>query len=170
MDSRDREKTEGSAVKMKTIACRVLDTLKIPYTVHEYDWNEDELDAVTVAHKVGLPPEQVFKTLVLRGDKSGVLMACIPGNQELDLKMLATVSGNKKVEMVPVKDIQSLTGYIRGGVSPLGGKKRYPFYLDETAMLYDPVSISAGKRGLQIFLAGEQLAQATEAVLAGIAK
>jgi Cys-tRNA(Pro)/Cys-tRNA(Cys) deacylase len=155
---------------MKTIACRVLDTLKVPYTLHEYDWSEDELDAVTVANKVGLPPEQVFKTLVLRGDKSGVLMACIPGNHELDLKMLASVSGNKRVEMVPVKEIQGLTGYIRGGVSPLGGKKRYPFYLDESATLYDPVSISAGKRGLQIFLSGDALARATEATLAEISR
>ncbi|MGZ4032823.1 MAG: Cys-tRNA(Pro) deacylase [Tumebacillaceae bacterium] len=155
---------------MKTTACRVLDTQKVAYTLHEYEWSEDDLNAVTVANKIGLPPGQVFKTLVLRGDKTGVLMACIPGDRELDLKTLASVSGNKKVEMVPVKDIQGLTGYIRGGVSPLGGKKRYPFYLDETAVLYDPVSISAGKRGLQIFLAGEDLARVTDAKLSAISR
>ncbi|MGE5674083.1 MAG: aminoacyl-tRNA deacylase [Mycobacterium leprae] len=108
---------------MKTIAARILDDLKIPYELREYEWNEEELDAVTVAHKVGLPPDQVFKTLVVRGDKTGVLVACIPGDAELDLKVLATVSGNKKVEMVHVKEIQALTGYIRGGCSPLGMKK-----------------------------------------------
>ena len=133
----------------KTIACRILDTLKIPYTLHEYNWNEDELDAGTVAVKVGIPPSQIFKTLVLRGDKAGVLMACIPGNKELDLKELANVSKNKRVEMVPVKELQSLTGYIRGGVSPLGGKKKYPLYIDESIRDLDPVSISAGKRAFK---------------------
>lgn len=155
---------------MKTIACRVLDTHKIPYTLHEYTWSEDELDAVTVAGKVGLPPDQVFKTLVLRGDKSNVLMACIPGSRELDLKNLAAVSGNKKVEMVPVKEIQALTGYIRGGVSPLGVKKRYPLYIDESVNKLDPVCISAGRRGLQIFLKGADLVRVTEAKLAEISR
>ncbi len=111
----------------KTIAARILDQMKITYELREYEWNEEELDAVTVARKVGLPPEQVFKTLVVRGDKTGVLVACIPGDGELDLKALAGASGNKKVEMVPVKEIQGLTGYIRGGVSPLGMKKSYGF-------------------------------------------
>ena len=133
----------------KTIACRILDTLKIPYSLHEYDWNEDELEAATVAVKVGIPSSQIFKTLVLRGDKTGVLMACIPGNKELDLKELANVSGNKRVEMVPVKELQALTGYIRGGVSPLGGKKKYPLYIDESIRDLDPVSISAGKRAFK---------------------
>jgi Cys-tRNA(Pro)/Cys-tRNA(Cys) deacylase len=155
---------------MKTTACRILDTMKIPYTLHEYTVNEDELDAVTVAHKVGLPPEQVYKTLVLRGDKTGVVMCCIPGNGELDLKALAAASGNKKVEMVPVKDIQGLTGYIRGGVSPLGVKKRYPFYLEEAAQTLDVMSVSAGKRGIQMFLKGEDLIRATEAKLVNITR
>lgn len=148
----------------------MLDQQQISYELREYDWNEDELDAVTVARKVGLPPEQVFKTLVVRGDKTGVLVACIPGDQELDLKALAGVSGNKKVEMVPVKEIQGLTGYIRGGVSPLGMKKVHPFYLDETAEIIDTVSISAGQRGLQILLSGPDLIRATGATLAPLCK
>jgi Cys-tRNA(Pro)/Cys-tRNA(Cys) deacylase len=154
----------------KTIASRILDTKKIPYTLHEYEWNEETLDAVTVAGKVGIPPEQVFKTLVLRGDKTGVLMACIPGHQEVDLKTLAAVSGNKKVEMVPLKEIQTLTGYIRGGVAPLGVKKPYPLYIDASVERLDPVSISAGRRGLQIFLKGLDLAAATGAALATIGR
>jgi len=155
---------------MKTIAARILDDLHVPYQLRQYDWSEAELDAVTVAHKIGLPPEQVFKTLVLRGDKSGVLVACIPGGGELDLKALASVSGNKKVEMVPVKEIEGLTGYIRGGVSPFGMKKRYPFFLDETAEIIDVISISAGKRGIQILLSGADLIRASDATLAPIAK
>lgn len=155
---------------MKTIAARILDQAKVSYELRAYEWNEEELDAVTVAGKVGLPPEQVFKTLVVRGDKTGVLVACIPGNAELDLKQLAAVSGNKKVEMVPVKEIQGLTGYIRGGVSPLGMKKEYPFYLDEIAEILDPISISAGQRGLQILLSGEDLIGVTKAHLAGISR
>lgn len=155
---------------MKTIAARMLDQMKIPYELRTYEWSEEELDAVTVAGKVGLLPEQVFKTLVVRGDKTGVLVACIPGNAELDLKGLAAVSGNKKVEMVPVKEIQGLTGYIRGGVSPLGMKKAYPFYLDETAEIIDLLAISAGQRGLQILLAGPDLIRATGAQVAPLCK
>lgn len=155
---------------MKTLAARILDQAKIPYELREYDWDEDELDAVTVARKVGLPPEQVFKTLVLRGDKTGVLVACIPGNAELDLKAIAAVTGNKKAEMVPVKEIQALTGYIRGGVSPLGMKKEYPFYLDETAEIIDVVSVSAGQRGLQMLLSGPDLIRVTGAKLAALCK
>ncbi|HEY3366274.1 MAG TPA: Cys-tRNA(Pro) deacylase [Symbiobacteriaceae bacterium] len=155
---------------MKTIAARILDQLAIPYELREYEWNEEELDAVTVARKVGLPPEQVFKTLVLRGDKTGVLVACIPGDRELDLKALAGVSGNKKVEMVHVKEIQALTGYIRGGCSPLGMKKNFPFYLDETAEIIDVISVSAGQRGIQMLLSGPDLIRATSATLAALAK
>ncbi|WAH35992.1 Cys-tRNA(Pro) deacylase [Alicyclobacillus dauci] len=154
----------------KTIACRILDTLKIQYKLHEYDWDEEELDAVTVAAKVGIPPSQIFKTLVLRGDKTGVFMACIPGDKELDLKVSASVSGNKKVEMVPVKELQTLTGYIRGGVSPLGVKKKYPIYIEKSIQNLDPVSISAGKRGVQIFLNGMDLVRACEANLDSISR
>ena len=136
----------------KTNAARYLDSLNIDYKLIEYEVDELDLSAESVAKKVNLPPGQVFKTLVARGDKAGVLMACIPGNSELDLKAMATVSGNKKVEMVHVKEIQQLTGYIRGGVSPIGTKKHYPTFLDESAMKFPFISISAGARGSQIFI------------------
>lgn len=155
---------------MKTIAARMLDQLKIPYTLHEYEWSEEELDAVTVAAKVGLPPEQVFKTLVVRGDKTGPLVACIPAPAELDLKVLASLSGNKKVEMVPVKELQGLTGYIRGGCSPLGMKKRFHTYLHETAADLNPIAVSAGVRGTQIFVSGADLIRATAAKVASLCK
>lgn len=152
----------------KTNACRVLDSYSISYSVHEYEWDEESMDAVSVANKLGLPPSNIFKTLVLQGDKTGVLMAGVPGDRELDLKALASLSGNKKVEMVSVKDIQKLTGYIRGGVSPLGVKKAYPLFLDPSIERCDPVSISAGKRGLQIFLKGTDLLLVTKATLGPI--
>ncbi|MBL8172021.1 MAG: Cys-tRNA(Pro) deacylase [Acidobacteria bacterium] len=155
---------------MKTIAARMLDQLKISYELRAYEVNEDELDAITVAHKVNMPPEATFKTLVARGDKTGVLMACIPGNAELDLKKLAAATGNKKVELVAVKEIQSLTGYIRGGVSPLGAKKKYPLWLDQQALGHQRVSVSAGQRGLQMILAPQDLQRAAQATLADLAK
>lgn len=136
----------------KTNAARQLDELNIDYKLVEYEIDESDLSAETVASKVGLPAEQVFKTLVVRGDKTGVFMTCIPGNAELDLKAIAEVSGNKKVEMVHVKEIQQLTGYIRGGVSPIGAKKRYPIFLDQSARRFPFISISAGTRGSQIFI------------------
>lgn len=151
---------------MKTIAARILDQQKIPYTLHEYEWSEEELDAVTVAAKVGLPAKQVFKTLVVRGDKTGPLVACIPAAAELDLKGLAALSGNKRVEMVPVKELQGLTGYIRGGCSPLGMKKRFPTYIDQTAAELNPIAVSAGVRGTQIFVSGADLIRATGAKVA----
>ena len=155
---------------MKTIAARMLDQFKISYELRAYEVNEDELDAITVAHKVNMPPEATFKTLVARGDKTGVLMACIPGNAELDLKKLAAATGNKKVELVAVKEIQSLTGYIRGGVSPLGAKKKYPLWLDQQALGHQRVSVSAGQRGLQMILAPQDLQRAAQATLADLAK
>jgi Cys-tRNA(Pro)/Cys-tRNA(Cys) deacylase len=155
---------------MKTIAARILDQLDIAYELRAYEVNEDELDAVTVARKVNLPPEAVFKTLVARGDKTGVLMALVAADAELDLKKLATVSGNKKIELVAVKELLGLTGYIRGGCSPLGAKKQFPVWIDETVILSEQVSISAGQRGLQIILAPDDLQRATEAILADIAK
>jgi Cys-tRNA(Pro)/Cys-tRNA(Cys) deacylase len=144
----------------KTNAARLLDSLKINYELREYEIDESDLSAESVAKKMGLPPEQVFKTLVAQGDKTGVLMACIPGDAELDLKTMAAVSGNKKVEMVPIKEIQQLTGYIRGGVSPIGIKKRYPIFLDESAMRFPFISISAGARGSQIFISPRELIRA----------
>src|SRR5215470_17226008 len=148
----------------KTNAVRILETAGIQYELREYEVDEDDLSAPRVAEKIGMPPDQVFKTLVARGDRTGVVMACIPANTELDLKALAAASGNKKVELVPVKDVLGLTGYIRGGVSPVGTRKPYPFYLDETADLWDLISVSAGVRGCQMLIAPDDLARITEGV------
>ena len=154
----------------KTNAARFLDSLKIDYKLLEYEIDESDLGAENVAKKVNLPPGQVFKTLVTRGDKTGILMACIPGNAELDLKAMAAVSGDKKVEMVYVKEIQQITGYIRGGVSPIGTKKRYPIFLDEGAMRFPFISISAGARGSQIFISPGDLIKALDIKLCKIAR
>ena len=153
----------------KTNAARILDAASIRYELREYEVDEDDLSAPRVAEKIGMPPEQVFKTLVARGDRNGVLMACIPANTELDLKALAAASGNKKVELVAVKEVLPLTGYIRGGVSPVGVRKPYPFYLDETAILFDVISVSAGIRGCQLVLAPDDLVRITEATYCAIA-
>src|SRR6185503_450945 len=128
----------------KTNAARILDAAGVQYEIREYQVDENDLSAPHVAEAIGLPPEQGFKTLVARGDRSGVLLACIPANTELDLKGLASASGNKKVELVAVKEVLGLTGYIRGGVSPVGTKKAYPLFLDETAELWEVLSVSAG--------------------------
>ncbi len=154
----------------KTNAARILDGLKIGYKMVEYEVDESDLSAESVAGKVNLPPEQVFKTLVARGDRTGVLMACIPGDAELDLKAMAAVSGDKKVEMVHVSEIQQLTGYVRGGVSPIGTKKRYPIFLDESAMNFPFISISAGARGSQIFVSPGDLIKALDIRLSKIAR
>src|SRR5690349_21918670 len=148
---------------MKTNAARILDTLGIPYELREYEVDPDDLSAETVAAKVGMPAEQVFKTLVAKGDRTGVLMAVVPGNAELDLKALARLSGDRKVDTVPLKELQPLTGYIRGGVTALGGKKEYPVYADETIELFDVISVSAGVRGTQILLAPADYLRATRA-------
>ncbi|MDD4600661.1 MAG: Cys-tRNA(Pro) deacylase, partial [Negativicutes bacterium] len=136
----------------KTNAARILDNLAITYELREYKVDESDLGAENVAQKVNMPLHQVFKTLVARGDKTGVLLACIPGAAELNLKALAQVSANKKVEMVPLKEVLGLTGYIRGGVSPLGTKKRYPVFLDESCLEYQTIAVSAGIRGCQIII------------------
>jgi Cys-tRNA(Pro)/Cys-tRNA(Cys) deacylase len=154
----------------KTNAARALDSLKIDYKLVEYEVDESDLSAETVAKKVNLPPEQVFKTLVARGDKTGVLIACVPGNGELDLKAMAMAGGDKKVEMVSVKEIQRITGYIRGGVSPIGTKKRYPMFLDESAMKFPFISISAGAKGSQIFISPSDLIEALDMKLSKIAR
>ena len=154
----------------KTNAARILDRMGISYELKEYPVDVNDLSAVNVAAKVGMPVQQVFKTLVARGDKTGVLMACIPGDGELDLKALAAASGNKKTEMVHLKEVLGLTGYIRGGCSPLGAKKEYPVYLDKSAENWEIIAISAGKRGEQIMLAPADLIQAVHAVVTKIAK
>ena len=134
----------------KTNASRILDKLKILYEILEYKVDEQNLGAENAARKMGQPLKQVFKTLVIRGDKSEILVACIPGGTELNLKALASISGNKKIAMVHLKEIKSLTGYIRGGVSPLGIKKNYPTYIDESAFQFPFIIFSAGLRGLQL--------------------
>lgn len=149
----------------KTNAARILDDLKIQYELKTYPVDEEHLDAVHVAKEVGMPPEQVFKTLCVRGDKTGVLFAVIPGNGELDLKALARASGNKSCEMVHLKEVLPLTGYIRGGCSPLGAKKEYPVFMDETCRLFDCIAISAGMRGMQILAGPEDLVRATRATV-----
>ena len=150
----------------KTNAARSLDGLGIVYELKEYPVDPNDLGAVHIAEMVGMPVEQVFKTLVARGDKTGVLMACIPGDGELDLKELAAVSGNKRVEMVHLNEVLGLTGYVRGGCSPLGAKKTYPVYLDVSAEKQSTISISAGKRGEQIVLAPADLIRAANATVA----
>ena len=127
--------------------------MKIEYELRSYEVDPEDLSAATVARKVGLPLEQVFKTLVARGDRHGVCFAVVPGNCQLDLKAIAKLTGDRQVEPVTLKEVQPLTGYIRGGVTILGAKKAYPVYIDETIELFDVVSISAGLRGLQIFIA-----------------
>jgi Cys-tRNA(Pro)/Cys-tRNA(Cys) deacylase len=155
---------------MKTNAARILDALGIRYELREYEVDPDDLSAETVARKVGLPPEQVWKTLVARGDRTGVLLAVVPGDAELDLKALAKATGDRKADTVPLLEVQPLTGYIRGGVTALGGKKDYPVWVDETIELYDVVSVSAGARGTQILLAPADYLRATGARVAPIAK
>jgi len=146
----------------KTNAARILDELGIAYTLKEYKVDEEHLDALFVADEVGMPADQVFKTLCARGDKNGILFGVIKGNGELNLKALAKASGNKRVEMVHLKEVQPLTGYIRGGVSPLGAKKEYPVYLDSTAAKWPQIAVSAGHRGLQIIIAPADLLKATK--------
>ncbi|MDI9484020.1 MAG: Cys-tRNA(Pro) deacylase [Bacillota bacterium] len=147
----------------KTNAARLLDRLGIDYELLEYRVDEQDLSAEHVAQELDLPAEQVFKTIVLRGDKTGVFVCCIPGNGELDLKGAARVTGNKKVELVPLKEILALTGYVRGGCSPLAMKKQYPTFLDSRALDFDFIVVSAGVRGLQLKLAPHDLAAASRA-------
>jgi Cys-tRNA(Pro)/Cys-tRNA(Cys) deacylase len=154
----------------KTNAVRLLDQLGIPYELREYEFDPDDLAAETVAAKIGMPPEQVFKTLVARGDRNGICMAVIPGNAELDFKALAVASGDRKIQLAPVKELQTLTGYIRGGVTALAGKKDYPVYVDESIELFEKISISAGIRGMQIVLAPADYLKATRGTLAPLAQ
>jgi Cys-tRNA(Pro)/Cys-tRNA(Cys) deacylase len=141
----------------------------VTYELRHYPVDEEHLSAPQVAEAIGMPPEQVFKTLVARGDRTGVVLASIPANTELDLKGLATASGNKKVALVPVKEVLGLTGYIRGGVSPIGTKRPYPLYLDETADLWDVISVSAGIRGCQVLLRPADLVRVVDAIACPIA-
>ncbi len=137
----------------KTNAARLLDQMGIRYELREYEVDPEDLAAEAVAAKIGLPPGQLFKTLVAQGDRHGICMAVIPGDTELDLKALAAASGDRKIHLVPVKDLQKLTGYLRGGITALAAKKEYPVYADKNIERFDAISISAGVRGLQILLA-----------------
>lgn len=155
---------------MKTNAVRMLDGLGIRYEIREYQVDPEALDAETVARKINMPPEQVFKTLVARGDRNGVCLAVVPANTELDEKALARLTGDWKVDVVSLKEVQPLTGYIRGGVTALACKRDYPVYVDETAELFDLIAVSAGVRGAQIVLAPPDYLAATHATTGPIAR
>ena len=151
---------------MKTNAIRILEALHIAHESIEYTVSEDEIDAVSVARKIGADPDCVFKTLVARGDRTGVCVFVIPGPAELHLKKAAAASGNKAVEMIHLKELFPLTGYIRGGCSPVGMKKQYPTFIDETAQLFDAIHVSAGVRGMQVRLSPGELLGAVGGVYA----
>ncbi len=153
----------------KTNAARQLDRLGISYEVRSYEVDPDDLRAETVALKVRLPPEQVWKTLVARGDRTGVCLAVVPGNSTLDLKALARLTGDRKVDTVPLREVQPLTGYIRGGVTALCCKKDYPVYVDETIELFDRVAVSAGMRGAQLVLSPADYLRAVNGTIGPIA-
>lgn len=155
---------------MKTNAVRLLDQHKIAYELRDYKVDPNDLSAETVAGKIGLPPEQLFKTLVVRADDGGVFFAVIPGNHELDLKSLAKVTSSRKMELVALKDVQPLTGYIRGGVTALAAKKDFPVVVDESALLFDTISISAGVRGTQILLNPSDYLRITQAQTGAISR
>lgn len=155
---------------MKTNAVRILDGLGIAYRLLSYEVDPDDLAAESVARKIGLDPAQVFKTLVARGDRHGICLAVVPGDEQLDLKALAHLTGDRKVDTVALKEVQPLTGYIRGGVTALACKKPYPVFVDETIELFDEISISAGMRGLQIVLAPADYLRAVNAMVGPISK
>jgi Cys-tRNA(Pro)/Cys-tRNA(Cys) deacylase len=155
---------------MKTNAARLLDSLGIRYELREYEVDRQALDAETVAYKIGMPPEQVFKTLVVRGDRNGICLAVVPGDAELDEKALARLTGDRRVELVPLKEVLPLTGYMRGGVTALAAKREYRVFVDETAELFDTIAVSAGVRGTQILLTAADYLAATKAVAGPIAR
>jgi Cys-tRNA(Pro)/Cys-tRNA(Cys) deacylase len=154
----------------KTNAARQLDALGIAYELRSYEVDPDDLTAISVARKIGLPAEQVFKTLVTRSHDGEHLFAVVPGDAELDLKKLAAVAGTRKAELAALKDVEPLTGYVRGGVTVLAAKKPFPAFADETIELFDVISVSAGQRGLQIILAPVDYLRATNATLANLTK
>jgi Cys-tRNA(Pro)/Cys-tRNA(Cys) deacylase len=149
---------------MKTNGARFLETLGIPFKLLEYEVDPEDLSAIAVAEKIGMPPEQVFKTLLTTGGHGDFVFAVVPGDAELDFKKLARAAGMRKAEMSPLKDVQPLTGYIRGGVTIFGAKKAYPVYVDETAILFDEISVSAGTRGTQVILAPDDYLRAARSL------
>ena len=152
----------------KTNAVRILETNKIKHTTHEYEVDESDLSGTTVAKKINAEEDSVFKTLVTQGDKTGINVFCVPVTAELNLKKAASASGNKKIEMIKVKDLFTLTGYIRGGCSPIGMKKDYPTFIEETCQLFDQIYVSAGVRGMQIRLSPDDLKEITKAEFADL--
>jgi Cys-tRNA(Pro)/Cys-tRNA(Cys) deacylase len=154
----------------KTNAARILDGLHIRYEIRTYEVDESDLGAEVVAAKIGLPLNRVFKTLVASGDKTGIILAVVPGDSELDLDALARLSGNKKVAMIHQKDLLHTTGYIRGGVSPIGTKKAFPTFVDESALAFDLIAVSAGMRGMQLVLSPHDLLRAVNASTADLRK
>ncbi len=154
----------------KTNAARILDNLGVNYEIKTYEVDESDLSATHVAETAGLDIETVFKTIVARGDKTGVIMAVIGGGEEVDFKSLAKASGNKSVDHVALKELLPLTGYVRGGCSPLGAKKNYPVYLDSRALNQEKISVSAGQRGMQLILSPQDLIRAANATVAEIIK
>jgi Cys-tRNA(Pro)/Cys-tRNA(Cys) deacylase len=155
---------------MKTNAVRLLESLGIAHELRHYEVDPEHLEAEVVAEKIGLPAEQVFKTLVARGDLNGVCFGVVPGDMHLDGKALARLSGDRRVEVVSLKEVQPLTGYIRGGVTALAAKREYPVYVDETIELFDVIAVSAGVRGTQVLLAPADYLRATGATAGPIAK
>jgi Cys-tRNA(Pro)/Cys-tRNA(Cys) deacylase len=155
---------------MKTNAARLLDTLNIRYELRTYPVDPDDLSAIRVAEKVGLPAAQLFKTLVCRGDRTGVCLAVVPGDRELDLKALARVRGDRRSETVRLKDIQPLTGYVRGGVTALAAKRDHPVVLDDSALAWPVISVSAGIRGAQLLLDPQDYRRVTGAVVATVSR
>lgn len=142
---------------VKTNAVRLIEQAGLTFRTTSYEYDENDLSGLHAAEAIGMPPEQVFKTLVAKGDKNGISVYCIPVCCSLDLKKAAKVSGNKKLDLIPVKDLLGVTGYIRGGCSPIGMKKTYPTFIEETAILFDEIAVSAGVRGQQILLNPEAL-------------
>ncbi len=157
-------------VATKTNAARLLDSLSIPYQLQAYEVDPEDLTAISVARKIGLPPEQVFKTLLAQTNSGDHLFAVIPGDSELDLKKLAHAAGAKKAELASLKEVEPLTGYIRGGVTVMAARKPFPAYADETIELHDVISVSAGQRGLQILLSPADYLRATEATIVDLTK
>jgi Cys-tRNA(Pro)/Cys-tRNA(Cys) deacylase len=152
----------------KTNAIRLIEQKKIPYIEHEYAWDENHISASYAAEELGTDVGRVFKTLVTVGNNTGPLVAVIPGNEELDLKKLAKVSGNKRVEMLHVKDLEQTTGYIRGGCSPIGMKKLFPTYVDDRAENFETITVSAGRRGIQVELDPQAILQLTNGKFASL--
>lgn len=159
---------EAGGTSARTNVLRVVESLGIHVRTVSYEVDEENLDAVSVAKKTGIEEDRVFKTLAVRGAASGVFLCCIPGPLELDLKKAARASGNKHVELLPLKELLPVTGYVRGGCSPVGSKKQFPVFIDETAGLFEEIAVSAGVRGLQMLISPDDLARVTRGMFADL--